>query len=65
MPCVHLKQLYRLCQENEIKFGGLDVVRLVCHQCNVKDVCPSVLSEEFDHSEQVEKKQSTSGSSVE
>ncbi len=48
MPCVHLKQLYKLCQENEIKIGGLDVVRIVCKQCNVKDVCPSVLADEFD-----------------
>ena len=48
MPCVHLKQLYKLCQENEIKIGGLDVVRLVCKQCDVKDVCPSVLTDEFD-----------------
>ena len=48
MPCVHLKQLYKHCQENEIKIGGLDVVRLVCKKCNVKDVCPSVLTDEFD-----------------
>ena len=48
MPCVHLKELYKLCQENEIKIGGLDVVRLVCKQCNVKDVCPSTLSDELE-----------------
>lgn len=48
MPCMHLKELYRLCQENEIRIGALDVVRLTCNQCNVKDVCPSVLTDEFD-----------------
>ena len=51
MPCVHLKQLYHLCKEHEIRIGGLDMVRLTCNQCNVKDVCPSVLVDEFDFDE--------------
>ncbi len=48
MPCKHLKELYHLCEKNDIKIGALDVVRLVCNKCGVKDVCPSVMMDEFD-----------------
>ena len=48
MTCVHLQQLYRLCQEHELKLGGSDLIHIVCNQCGVKDVCPSVLTDEYD-----------------
>ncbi len=48
MACVHLKQLYKLCQEQELKIGSMDVVRLVCNQCNIQEVCPSMLADEYD-----------------
>ncbi len=48
MTCVHLKQLYDLCQKNELKLGASDLIRVVCHQCNEQEVCPSVLVDEYE-----------------
>ena len=48
MPCVHLKQLYDLCYKHHLKLSGVDLVHLVCHQCGEKEVCPSVLMDEYD-----------------
>ncbi len=48
MPCEHLRQLYQLCEENELKIGSADLIHIVCHQCNEKEVCPSVLTDEYD-----------------
>lgn len=48
MTCVHLKQLYTLCQEENLKISGGDLVRIVCQQCGVQEVCPSVLTDEYD-----------------
>ncbi len=43
MACVHLKKLYRLCQEEGLRISGSDLVHFACSQCNVKEVCPSTL----------------------
>lgn len=43
MTCVHLRQLYQLCQDHELKLGGSDLIRVVCHQCGEQEVCPSTL----------------------
>lgn len=51
MPCVHLRQLYKLCEENQLKMTGSDLIQLVCKQCDEKEVCPSVLTDEYDASE--------------
>ncbi|MBC8356172.1 MAG: hypothetical protein H8E66_29700 [Planctomycetes bacterium] len=48
MPCVHLKKLYQLCQDESVKISGADLVHIVCEQCGVKDVCPSMLLEHFE-----------------
>ena len=48
MTCTHLRQLFELCHEHEIKIGSLDVVRLVCKKCNIKETCPEVLTDEYD-----------------
>jgi hypothetical protein len=47
MICVHLKELFQLCQENEIRISSADLVRVVCHQCGAHEVCPSALTSEF------------------
>ncbi len=46
--CVHLQQLYALCQEHELKIGGSDLIRVVCQQCGEQEVCPSMLMDEYD-----------------
>ncbi|MCP4079920.1 MAG: hypothetical protein GY819_02570 [Planctomycetaceae bacterium] len=48
MPCNQLKELYQLCEKNDFKIGSLDIVRLICKKCNVKEVCPAVLIEEYE-----------------
>ena len=48
MACTHLQQLYKLCQEQHLKLGGSDLIRVVCHQCGEQEVCPSALVEEHD-----------------
>ena len=45
MACVHLRQLYQLCQEHDLNLGGSDLIRIVCHQCGEQEVCPSTLVE--------------------
>ncbi len=48
MTCVHLQQLFQLCKENDLKIASSDLIRVVCRQCDEQEVCPSVLSEEYD-----------------
>ena len=51
--CIHLKTLYDLCQANDIRLASHDLVHVVCMQCGKKEVCPSMLLEEYewDHGE--------------
>ena len=48
MTCVHLQQLFKRCQDQKLKFGGSDLIRVVCYQCGLQGVCPSVLMDEYD-----------------
>ena len=48
MTCVHLRQLFELCDKHDLKLGGSDLIRVVCHQCGEQEVCPSTLTDEYD-----------------
>ena len=48
MTCVHLQQLYQVCQENDLKFSASDLLNIVCKQCQKQEVCPSVLFEQYE-----------------
>jgi hypothetical protein len=48
MTCVHLQQLYKLCQDQELKLSGSDLIHVVCTKCGVQEVCPSTLTDEHD-----------------
>jgi len=48
MPCKHLRELYDICQMHRLKLSSTDLIRIVCPQCGVEDVCPSVLAEEYE-----------------
>lgn len=50
MPCVHLVKLYQLCQQEGLRLGSSDLIHIVCEQCGEKEVCPSVLTDEYDAS---------------
>jgi hypothetical protein len=48
MTCVHLQELYKLCQEHELRLGSSDLIRVICSQCREEEVCPSTLTDEYD-----------------
>ena len=48
MTCKHLKDLYEICQTHRLKLSSSDLIRIVCPQCGVEEVCPSVLAEEYE-----------------
>ena len=54
MTCVHLRKLYQLCQDEDLRLGGTDLIRIVCHQCGEQEVCPSLLTDEYESSEKDE-----------
>jgi len=45
MVCKHLRQLYQLCQEQQIRLGSSDLIRIVCKQCGEQEICPTNLME--------------------
>jgi hypothetical protein len=48
MTCRHLKQLYETCQMHHLKLSSSDLIRIMCPECGVEEVCPSVLTAEYD-----------------
>jgi hypothetical protein len=48
MTCKHLKELYDICQTHQLKLSSSDLIRIVCPQCGIEEVCPSVLEEEYE-----------------
>lgn len=56
MVCNHLKQLYQLCETNQLRIGGADLVRVVCRQCNEVETCPSTLMDEYDAKQSADQK---------
>ncbi len=60
MTCEHLRQLYKLCQTQNLRISSSDVVRIACKECNEVDVCPSILSDEYEA-----RQQETGGKSAE
>ncbi len=51
MVCEHLQALYQLCEDQQLRLSGSDLVRVVCLQCDQQEVCPSVLVDEYDERE--------------
>lgn len=48
MVCQHLSELYQLCEKNQLRLGGADLIRIICKQCHLEETCPSVLTDEYD-----------------
>ena len=48
MTCIHLKELYEICQSHNLKLSSTDLIRIVCPQCGVEEECPSLLFEEYE-----------------
>jgi hypothetical protein len=47
MPCTHIKHLYDYCRTHDLKLSSSDLIRIVCPQCGVEEVCPSLLAAEY------------------
>jgi len=58
MACVHLNQLYQLCQEAQLRLSSSDLIHIVCKQCEKAEVCPSVLMAD-DEEEKTEQESAT------
>ena len=67
MACTHLKELYRLCHQHDVRFqlSSSDLIRIVCRECGAQDVCPSVLTDEYDSLEDDEQVEGGEGESDE
>ncbi|MFK7778268.1 MAG: hypothetical protein QM501_09115 [Gimesia sp.] len=48
MVCTHLKELYQLCEKNQLKIAGSDLVHIICKQCDEEETCPSIMMDEYD-----------------
>jgi len=48
MTCKHLKELYDTCLRHNLKLSSTDLIRIMCPQCGEEEVCPSVLSDEYE-----------------
>lgn len=48
MTCIHLRQLFQLCEEHDLKLSSSDMIRVACPQCGEKEVCPNTLTDEYD-----------------
>lgn len=48
MTCVHLRELYQVCQNHDLKLTSSDLIRIVCPQCGVIETCPSVIAAEYE-----------------
>ncbi len=48
MACEHLKQLYDLCETHHLRLSSSDLIRIVCPQCGIEEVCPSMHAEEYE-----------------
>ena len=60
MVCQHLRELYQLCEKNQLRLGGADLIRIVCKQCDQEETCPSVLTDEYDASHREHQSQTPS-----
>ena len=52
MSCVHLRKLFQLCQQEGLKLAGPDLIHIVCEQCGEKEVCPSLMYDQYEALEQ-------------
>ena len=48
MTCKHLTDLYEICRAHHLKLSSSDLIRIVCPQCGIEEVCPSVLVEQYE-----------------
>ncbi len=63
MTCEHIRQLYQLCQTHDLKISSSDVIRFTCKVCDEVEVCPSILTHEYEARQELRKTDSGSAKS--
>lgn len=48
MLCKHLKEFYDYVHENRIRLSSMDMIHIVCEECNAEDTCPAIPEEHYD-----------------
>jgi hypothetical protein len=48
MPCTHIKHLSEYCRTHDLKVSSSDLLRIVCPQCGMEEVCPSLPVADYD-----------------
>lgn len=48
MVCTHLKELYQLCESNQIRISSTELIQITCHKCDKVETCPSIMMDEYD-----------------
>lgn len=61
VPCMHLQQLYALCEQHGLKLSSSEVIRLVCPSCGLEDCCPDNLLAEYEQRHGEERQNGMSG----
>ncbi len=51
MMCEHIKQLFQLCEEHDLKLSSSDIIRISCQECQRIEVCPATLADEYESRE--------------
>lgn len=54
MPCTHMKKLYQLVEQYDMKLGSSDLIRIVCPHCQMEETCPDRLMGEIDDQDEQE-----------
>jgi len=47
MPCNHIKELYQLVDQYDMKLASSDPIRILCPLCNKEETCPDRLMDEI------------------
>jgi hypothetical protein len=58
MTCIHLRELYQLCQNEKLKLSSSDLIHIVCEKCGEQEVCPSLLTQEDPEDQESEEETS-------
>ena len=61
MSCIHLQQLYDLCDREGVKLSSSDLIHIVCRQCGKQEVCPSTLNDHYPEQDQKSHEPSDAG----
>jgi hypothetical protein len=48
MVCEHLRGLVQLCVDQKLRLSSTDLIHIVCEQCGRKEVCPAMLTDEYE-----------------